>query len=71
MLDDAFATILQDGVGQFDRLFLELNSKFDAMQGEIVGMKQHIADLEDERDSVLQKHGALEKLIDDKIAEVE
>ncbi len=71
VLDDAFATILQDGVGQFDRLFLELNSKFDAMQGEIVGMKQHIADLEDERDSVLQKHGALEKLIDDKIAEVE
>ena len=82
VLDDAFATILQDGVGQFDRLFLELNSKFDAMQTEISGMKQHIARLEDERDGVIQaltgsvehldgKHSALEQLIDQKVAEVE
>lgn len=71
VLDAQFATILQDGVGQFDRLFFELNSKFDAMQSEIAGMQQHIAKLEGERDGVLQKHSALERLIDEKIAEVE
>jgi hypothetical protein len=58
VLDDAFATILQDGVGQFDRLFLELNTKFETMQTEIVGMRQHIATLEDEREKEGQRRQA-------------
>ena len=74
-LDDAFAVILQDGVGQFDTMFHNLNFKFDSMQSEIVELRGQVDTLTRERnEEVAARHkdiGELTQIVTEQVEAVE